>query len=201
MDMKIRTYTGGMAQTNAYLLGENDNCILIDAPEGTDHWLREEGVTPCALLLTHQHYDHVEAAAAVSALDIPIYAYSDYSTDLTLEKLLQQSGIPMTVTPYKVEHRVDAHTALEIGNWKFSLEHIPGHSPDSVVYLHEHHAFVGDTIFAGSIGRTDLPGGDTQTLVSGISKKLLNLADATTIYPGHGPTSKIGTERASNPFL
>lgn len=199
--MNIRCYTGGMAQTNAYLLGENDNCILIDAPLGVGEWLKSEGATPSDVLLTHQHYDHVEGVAELAEQGIRVHAYSPYNKELTLETLLQQSGIPLTVTPYSVDNELEGLNSLKVGDWAFDLAHIPGHAADSIVFSTAGHAFVGDTLFASGIGRADLPGGDMELLVTGIREKLLTMDDATLVFPGHGPTTSIGTEQFSNPYL
>jgi hydroxyacylglutathione hydrolase len=201
VDMKIRSYTGGMAQTNAYLLGENDHCILIDAPLGVASWLESIGAKPSDILLTHQHYDHVEGVAELADQGIPVHAYAPFSQDLTLELLLQQSGIDLKVTPYTVDHLLGSTDTLEVGGWKFNLSHVPGHAQDSVVFVADDCAFVGDTLFASSVGRADLPGGDMELLISGIQKKLLTLDDSTQVFPGHGPTTSIGVERSSNPYL
>lgn len=199
--MNIRCYTGGMAQTNAYLLGENDNCILIDAPLGVGDWLSSLGAHPTDVLLTHQHYDHVEGVSELAEQGIRVHAYSPYNKELTLETLLQQSGIPLTVTPYSVDEELKGLDSIEIGDYQFNLAHIPGHASDSLVFSSTGHAFVGDTLFASGIGRADLPGGDMELLVSGIREKLLSLDDDTRVFPGHGPTTSIGTERSSNPYL
>jgi len=201
VNLKIRSYTGGMAQTNAYLLGEGDRCLLIDAPLGVCQWLDGLDERPSDLLLTHQHYDHVEDVAKLAAKGVRLHAYSPHSRDLTLEKLLQQSGIPITVEPYTVDEQLKGKTKIEVGGFKFSLEHVPGHSPDSVVFIADEYAFVGDTLFAGSVGRADLPAGDMNLLIDGIQQKLLTLAAGTRVFPGHGPETSIESERAGNPYL
>jgi hydroxyacylglutathione hydrolase len=201
VNLKIRSYTGGMAQTNAYLLGEGDRSLLIDAPLGVCQWLDSLDELPSDLLLTHQHYDHVEDVAQLAAKGVRLHAYSPYSQDLTLEKLLQQSGIPITVAPYTIDELLKDKTEIEAGGIKFSIQHVPGHSPDSVVFIADDYAFVGDTLFAGSVGRADLPDGDMDLLISGIREKLLTLAEETKVFPGHGPETSIGSERAGNPYL
>ena len=201
VNLKIRSYTGGMAQTNAYLLGEGDRCLLIDAPLGVCQWLDSLDELPSDLLLTHQHYDHVEDVAQLAAKGVRLHAYSPYSQDLTLEKMLQQSGIPITVAPYTIDELLKDKTEIEAGGIKFSIQHVPGHSPDSVVFIADDYAFVGDTLFAGSVGRADLPDGDMDLLISGIREKLLTLEVETKVFPGHGPETSIGSERAGNPYL
>jgi glyoxylase-like metal-dependent hydrolase (beta-lactamase superfamily II) len=132
---------------------------------------------------------------------VKVQAFADYSQDLTLEILLQQSGIPLTVRPYTVDTLLEGQSSLEVGNWKFSIEHIPGHSPDSIAFITDGYAFAGDTLFACGIGRADLPGGDMELLIRGIRNKLLTLDQATQVFPGHGPVTNIKTERNQNPYL
>jgi glyoxylase-like metal-dependent hydrolase (beta-lactamase superfamily II) len=202
--LKIRSFTGGMAQTNGYLLGSSQNggsCVLIDAPLGISQWLDELNEAPSSLLLTHQHYDHIEDAAKMAAKGTKIYAYSPYAQNLTLEILLQQSGIPINITSYTVDQILEGHSALEAGGVAFRLEHVPGHSPDSVVFIHEDLVFGGDTLFAGGIGRADLPDGDMDLLVKGIKEKMLILPNSTKVFPGHGTDTTIELEKATNPFL
>jgi glyoxylase-like metal-dependent hydrolase (beta-lactamase superfamily II) len=196
-------FTGGFVQTNGYLLHAPDgSAIVIDAPLGMAAWLRERGIRPAALLLTHQHYDHVEDAAAVAALGATIHAWSPYSTDLTLEDLMRSFGMPVEVAPFTVDVPLAGRSGLEIGGLRLELAHVPGHAADSVTF-HLPAAgelYSGDTLFAGSIGRADLPGGDPELLIAGIREKLFALPDATLVYPGHGPATRIGVERAGNPY-
>ena len=120
--LKIRSFTGGMAQTNGYLLGSSQNggsCVLIDAPLGISQWLDELNEVPSSLLLTHQHYDHIEDAAKMAAKGTKLYAYSPYAQSLTLEILLQQSGIPLNITPSAVDQTLEGQSVLEAGGLAF----------------------------------------------------------------------------------
>jgi len=203
-DIEIRSFTGGMAQTNGYLLGSSKTeagSVLIDAPLGISQWLDHLGETPHSLLLTHQHYDHIEDAAQLAEKGIRIYAYAPYAQSLTLEMLLKQSGIPINISPYKVDDILNGQSELLAGCFTFKLEHVPGHSADSVVFIYNHLVFGGDTLFAGGIGRADLPGGDMELLVQGIQEKMLTLPPATRVFPGHGPDTTVAAESATNPFL
>ena len=202
--IQIRSFTGGMAQTNGYLLGSSKNggsCVLIDAPLGISQWLADLNETPSSLLLTHQHYDHIEDAAKLAAKDIKIHAYAPYAQNLTLETLLQQSGIPINITPYSVEKLLEGQSELDAGGFSFKLEHVPGHSPDSIVFIHDELVFGGDTLFAGGIGRADLPDGDMNLLIRGIKEKMLTLPPSASVFPGHGPATTIEAESTTNPFL
>lgn len=198
------SFTGGFVQTNAYLVETPDGGhVLIDAPMGVAEWLGQKGIRPAALLLTHQHYDHVEDAAAVAALGVKIHAFAPYSTVLTLEERVRSWGLPIQVPPYQVDEILEGHRDLEIGGLKMQLAHVPGHSPDSITFAlpDRGELYAGDTLFAGSIGRADLPGGNMGQLVDGIREKLFALPDETRVFPGHGPATTVGAERAENPYV
>lgn len=201
--MKISTYTGGFVQTNGYLVETPDGNLLIDAPEGIAGWITDRGVRVDDVLLTHQHYDHVTDAASLRALGARLHAFDDYSTDLTLESMARAWGMPISVTPYQVDRRFEMGGPLKIAGLEITLAHVPGHSLDSVtLYLADHGVvFSGDTLFAGSIGRTDLPGGSTEQLLEGIARHLLTLPPATRVLPGHGPATTIAEEASGNPYL
>jgi len=203
--MKIERFTGGFVQTNGYLVEGPGGHLLIDAPAGVASWLKAKGVTPAALLLTHQHYDHVEDAAALQAAGVPVFAFADYSTELTLEAHARSWGLPIGVTPYQVDHLLspaDGRT-LDLAGFRIGLAHVPGHSTDSVTFHFPEQGvlFSGDTLFAGGIGRYDLPNGNGKQLLDGIRGKLLALPGETRVFPGHGPDTNIAEERAGNPYL
>lgn len=201
--MKISLYTGGMVQTNGYLVETPDGNLLIDAPEGVAEWITRRGVRVDDVLLTHQHYDHVTDAAALKTLGARLHAYADYSKDLTLESVARSWGLPISVTPYQIDRLFVMTEPLRIAGLEIALAHVPGHSPDSVTFHLADHGvvFSGDTLFAGSIGRTDLPGGSTTRLLDGIASHLMTLPPQTRVLPGHGPGTTIGDEAAGNPYL
>jgi hydroxyacylglutathione hydrolase len=201
--MKITTYTGGFVQTNGYLVETPDGNLLIDAPEGIAEWVAGRGVRVDDVLLTHQHYDHVTDAAALRAAGAKLHALEDYSRDLTLESAARGWGLPISVPPYQIDSRFEIGSPLRLAGLEISLAHIPGHALDSVTFHLTGHGvvFSGDTLFAGSIGRTDLPGGSTTQLLDGIARHLLTLPPETRILPGHGPGTTVGAEAAGNPYL
>lgn len=198
-------FTGGIAQTNGWLLETPEGALAVDAPEGMARWLRLRGVKLTALLLTHQHFDHVQDAAAVKAEHgCPIHAFAPYSRALTLEDLFGvATGMSVSVPPYTVDHLLEGQDALSVARITFDLKHVPGHSPDSVCFHAAEHGILmgGDVLFAGSIGRCDFPGGSQRQLVQGIAEKLMILPDATRVLPGHGPETTIAAERSDNPYL
>lgn len=163
------------------------------------------GVTPVAIWLTHGHIDHAGGAAELSErLSLPIIG--PHQGDASLMQGLQAQGrlfnMPEARAVSSGRWLVEGDS-VTLGHLTFDVLHVPGHSPGSVVFVHtpSRFALVGDTLFAGSIGRTDFPYGDHDLLISGIRTKLLTLGDDFTILPGHGPASTIGDERENNPFV
>ena len=167
--------------------------------------IAETKVTVEKIWLTHGHIDHAGAAAELrQELGVPIEG--PHRAEEFLLGHIAASGLKFgmfsarNVTP---DRWLDEGDAVEIGGLKFAVLHCPGHSPGSVAFFNETERFAitGDVLFAGSIGRSDLPGGDHATLIKSINDKLLPLGDDVTFICGHGPASTIGRERASNPFL
>lgn len=203
--ISIRSFCGGVYQTNGYLVGVGGRHWLFDAPEGITEWLKAEGVHPEALILTHQHHDHVlDVGKIQAAFPCPVYAHSYHSDDLTLSKLLERmTGMPCPVDAYTVDKQLAGQDHLDLGALSLRLFHVPGHSPDSLCFLLGDSGILigGDVLFADSIGRTDFPNGNHQLLIDGIHEKLWPLPDDTQVLPGHGPATSIGREKLSNPFL
>ena len=170
-------------------------------------FLRESGLIPAAVLNTHGHSDHIAGNAALKAAfpDAPILIGRREAHLLTDPEanLSAPFGKPFTSPP--ADRLLDEGERLELAGFAFNLFEIPGHSPGSIVLvsIDETPPFViaGDVLFAGSVGRCDFPGGDMESLVSGIRSKLLPLPDATLVYPGHGPPTTIGDERRRNPYV
>jgi len=201
--MTLHTYTGGFVQTNGYILElANKECLIIDAPAGITEFLKEKGLVPKHLLLTHQHFDHVEDASLLEETGAKISAWTAYAPDVIMEKRVQEMGIPVNIPPYQVATVLKGQATLEVAGLTFNLAHVPGHSPESVTFhlTAEFLLFAGDALFNGSIGRTDLPGGNHEQLLDSIRQKLYTLPDETAVFPGHGPQTRIGHEKASNPF-
>lgn len=187
------------------------DAILIDPGDDVQEMLAtvaRERVQVKMILLTHAHIDHITGVgAAKAALGVPVWLHED---DLFLYDAAPKHGLlfGLTVQP---QPRPDAFYApgqrLTFGNLVVEVSHTPGHCPGGVCLAigrqgqSDRELFVGDTLFAGSIGRTDLPGGDYDTLIASIRNVLLSYPDATIVHSGHGPDTTIGHERRTNPFL
>ncbi len=203
----IQQYTGGPVACNAYLIRGEAGYVAVDAPLGFADWVQAhlpEGAKLVTLLLTHQHFDHVQDAARLQQLTgCRICAHSPYSPDLTLEVAARAWGIEPPA-PFKVDELLGSMRATaNWGGFSWQLYAIPGHAPDGMAYGLETVPclFVGDILFAGSIGRTDFPGGSHAELVRGIREKLMVQEPATTVYSGHGPSTTLQEEMLNNPYL
>ena len=201
---------------NGFVVGceRTREAVLIDPGDEVDELLgavRDHDLQIQYILLTHAHIDHITGVgAAKDALDAPVYLHKD---DLFLYDAVVQQG---AMLGFKVRRQpaVDVFydmTPIHFGDYEVRLHHTPGHCPGGVcLQIGKKSAggkdagrdlFVGDTLFAGSIGRTDLPGGDYATLMRSITEVLFPLGDEAVVHPGHGPATTIGRERTTNPFV
>jgi hydroxyacylglutathione hydrolase len=201
----LRIHTGGFTFTNGYLLTGPGGNLAIDAPEGMADWLERSGIRLQALLLTHWHFDHVVDAARLArehGCDIYAWGPSDPVTRLEVH-LKIWSGVDFAVENYPVQHVLAGKSELSIAGRDFRIAHVPGHSPDSLVYIEEkeHRIFSGDTLMQDGIGRSDFPDGDGPLLVRGIKAKILTLPEDWAVYSGHGRPTTVGAEKAGNPYL
>lgn len=202
--MKIFSYTGGIFDTNAFLIESTDRSILIDAPQGAAEWLEESGQKVDLLLLTHGHVDHVFDAAAIKRqYGCPIACHKDTVPMVSDPDFFRNFGFALEVETVEADLLLEETPSKELGGIDFSIYLVPGHCPGSLCFLAKEESilFGGDVLFAGGVGRWDLPGGDYDQLISGIREKLLTLGDDVKVLPGHGPVTTIGRERKTNPFL
>ena len=205
--MKIVQIPNGQFVENCYLVTDEASreCVVIDPGEEAGLILRritEAGVRPVAIWVTHAHLDHVMGVPRLSReTGAPIYLHP---ADRELyDHVIQQGlafGIRVESLPPPDREFVPGET-VRVGTVGFTVRHAPGHSPGSVCLVGDGVVFTGDVLFAGSIGRTDLPGADFDTLIRSIERELLVLPDSTMVYSGHGPETTVGRERGTNPFL
>ncbi len=203
--LRIEVHTGGAFQTNAYAIPTpSGGRLLLDAPAGVVDWARRREWRVEGLLLTHAHLDHVEEAAAVErAFSCPVWYHRDGEPFLRDRDAFRRWGLDLDLEPLTGGVLIDECERIELGGVAFQLLLVPGHCPGSICFLlpEDRVLLAGDTIFAGSIGRTDLPFGDHELLLRGIREKLFPLGDDVRVLPGHGPATTIGRERTTNPYL
>ncbi|MEI6350959.1 MAG: MBL fold metallo-hydrolase [Verrucomicrobiota bacterium] len=202
--MQIDTYTGGMFDTNAFLITAPSGLILVDAPEGSADWLQHKGAKISTLLITHGHIDHMNDAAKIkTAHGCQVGYHRDGSAMLTEPGFFRRLGFNWDVEPVKADFLIDETASLPVDGIDFQVFLVPGHCPGSLCFLakKERILFGGDVLFAGGVGRWDLPGGDRDLLFNGIRQKLFPLGDDVRVLPGHGPGTTIGIERKTNPFV
>ncbi|MFQ5602887.1 MAG: MBL fold metallo-hydrolase [bacterium] len=205
--MIIESLEVGMFAENCYIVGceETGDGVLIDPGDEGHRILQKIAAMQLSIkyiLLTHAHLDHVKEVLSVNEeLKVPVYLHREDA--FLLENLPAQAaafGLSVSGIP-KVDHFVEESENITFGNTQLRVLHTPGHSPGSVSYVAQGVAFVGDALFSGSIGRTDLPGGNYEQLIAAIKNRLFSLDDNTRVYAGHGPPTTIGQEKLSNPFL
>jgi hydroxyacylglutathione hydrolase len=214
----IRSFPAGAFGTNCYAVasGPGQECVVVDpgmdAVEPLEAVLTEHRVTPVAVLLTHGHLDHTFSVVPVcDGHDVPAFIHPADRV-LLADPLRAMSpemgrlfGDLVMREPREVRTLADG-AAVELAGLALRVDHTPGHTPGSVVFstrsdADEEIILAGDTLFAGSIGRTDLPGGDPEQMMRSLRDKLMTRDDGTYVLPGHGPATTIGRERASNPFV
>jgi len=205
--VRVVTIPNGLFAENCYLVIDEPGgaCAVIDPGEEAGlivHKLAATGGKPVGIWLTHAHVDHVLGVARLKAeTGAPVWLHP--ADRLLYDHVPEQAaafGLRAVALP-EPDRALAAGELLRVGELEFRVRHAPGHSPGSVVFEGEGAAFAGDVLFQGSIGRTDLPGGDFGTLIASIERELLTLPDSTIVYSGHGPETTVGRERRTNPFL
>ena len=204
--MKIDWRTVGAFQENSYLVVDpsTQRAALVDPGADAEQlveMVRASRATLEAIWLTHAHIDHIGAIAGIKRIwDVPVHMHPA-DRPLFDRGAMQAAvyGLPFEEPPAP-ERELAEGDILQLGALRFGVLHMPGHAPGHVVFLTEGHMIGGDLLFAGSIGRTDLPFSDPDRMSESLERVIM-LPDETLVYPGHGPTTAIGRERATNPFL
>lgn len=206
--MRIVQIPNGVFAENCYLVVDEPAgaCAIVDPGEEAGlilHKLKETGAKPVAIWLTHAHVDHVLGVPEIAEeTGAPVWLHpADRPLYDAVPEQAAWFGLTVPLALPAPERQMVHGEQLHVGDLRFDVRHAPGHSPGSVCLLGPGVVFSGDVLFAGSIGRTDLPGGDFETLIASIERELLPLPDDTIVYSGHGPETTIGRERRTNPFL
>ena len=224
MGVLIVGFPAGPWATNCYVVstGAGAECVVIDpgkdAASGVQDVIAEHKLKPVAVILSHGHLDHMWSVVPVcKSSDVPAYIHpgdrklladplSGISGETRLAFESMTGGHMQFTEPDEVRELTDQAT-LDLAGLHFTVDHAPGHTPGSVAFRvpeggdYPQIMFSGDLLFAGSIGRTDLPGGDMNEMVASLARVVLPLDDSTAVLPGHGETTTIGRERVTNPFL
>lgn len=212
--MKIKTFPLLLFGVNCYIVYDPDQKKaaivdpgIVDNREiaDIDNFLKQNGLEVVAVINTHLHIDHALANAGLAEkYSVPVMAHADDSfLGDQLAGQARQFGLPFKVESAGVTHHLKNGDKIEIGNGELEVIHVPGHSPGGIALYDAADGFLisGDTLFEGSIGRSDLPGGNLAKLLESVKKKLYRLPDNTVVYPGHGSPTTIGREKAENPYV
>jgi len=209
--MQLHVIPAGLIQTNAYLLTapERGEAVLIDAPG--DVWAEVEPLLAAAkcrlteLWITHGHWDHTQGGAeVVRATGARVLAHAaDRVLIETPDVMKKFMGMDLALEPLHVDRWIQAGDRLDALGTTAEVRHVPGHCPGNVLFYFPaaRAAFVGDALFAGSVGRTDLPGGSFDELERSIRTQIYTLPDETVVYPGHGTDTTVGAEKSTNPYV
>jgi hydroxyacylglutathione hydrolase len=211
--MLIASFPAGTFQTNCYLVAASAGAEALvvdpgqDAMPGIEELCAEHRLRPVAVLLTHGHLDHIWTVAPLAgAHGIPAWIHprdrhllADPLAGVGPELRAMVSGLQLA-EPDDVRELADGEV-LDLAGVRLVVDHTPGHTPGHVTFRDEQVLFAGDLVFAGSIGRTDLPGGSMPEMLASLAERFLPLPDELQVLPGHGPVTTVGRERASNPFL
>jgi len=214
----IAGFPAGSWATNCYVVatGPGEPCLIIDpgqeSIDGVLEIVAEHRLEPAAVLLTHGHIDHVWSVAPLSArFEVPALIHGDdryrladpagSSIGAAREQLLAMTKDALELTEPSEVRLLSDEESLDLAGIPLLVRHAPGHTEGSVVFELDEVLFSGDVLFAGSIGRTDLPGGDHQQMMASLRRVIVPARDDLVVLPGHGPQTTIGQEKASNPFL
>src|SRR5215510_4395239 len=202
--MNYKKFCGGIFETKCYLVEAPQGWILFDAPEGSCEWVKSLGVDLKLLLLTHGHVDHVQDVAKIKRrFGCQIGCHPLTAPMISDRDFFRNFGFGLEIEPATPDFFIEETLSGNFLGLEMQVLEVPGHCPGSLCFFSgkDNLLIGGDVLFAGSIGRGDLPGGDMDLLIDGIRKKVFPLGDDVTVLSGHGPPTTIGRERLTNPFL
>ena len=206
-DLLVHQLSVGPLQVNCFVVAcqKTREAMVIDPGEDGPRILQlaeSNGYQVKKIVNTHGHFDHIGANQPVKEATGAVLMMHEADLPLLQNARSHAQAYGLTVSPSPDPDKfLDEGDVFSVGEQSFSVFHVPGHSPGSICLLSDGHLFVGDVLFAGSIGRTDLPGGDFDALVEGVREKLFRLPADTIVHPGHGPDTTIGREKQMNPFV
>jgi hydroxyacylglutathione hydrolase len=201
----VEKIINGPFQQNAYVIWNSTHSFIIDPGGDSDRIIdiiKSNDLSPSAILNTHAHLDHIGAISALIAYgQYPFYLHEDEIQLLNAANTYTgMFGIPNIDIPI-VDNILNDTAFLDFDGCAIKVLYTPGHTSGGVSFLFEDHIFTGDTLFSGSIGRTDLPGGNLEILLNSIHTQLMELDGSIIVHSGHGPDTSIGVEKRTNPFL
>ena len=211
--ISVKKFTFNPFMENTYVLYDGTKeCVIIDPgcfsneEEGVlSNFIDQNDLKPVMLWHTHSHLDHVFGSSYVAnTYNVDLWVHKEDQQTLTAFNMVcEMYGIPVKNTPPEAKNYFNLSEGISFGESKIDIRFVPGHAPGHVVFISEESNFVinGDCLFDGSIGRTDLPGGNHQLLLENIRKELFSLDDSMVVYCGHGSETTIGKEKRTNPFL
>ena len=206
-DLLVHQLSVGPLQVNCFVVAcqKTHEAMVIDPGEDGPRILQiaeSNGYQVKQIVNTHGHFDHVGANQPVKDATGAVLMTHEADLPLLQNARNHAQAYGLTVSPSPDPDKfLDEGDVFSVGEQSFSIFHVPGHSPGSICLLSDGHLFVGDVLFAGSVGRTDLPGGDFDALVEGVREKLFRLPADTIVHPGHGSDTTIGREKQMNPFV
>jgi len=206
-NLLVHQLSVGPLQVNCFVVAcqRTREAMVIDPGDDGPRILQlaeSNGYQVKKIVNTHEHFDHISANQPVKEATGAVLMMHEADLPLLQNARNHAQAYGLTVSPSPDPDKfLNEGDVFSVGEHSFSIFHVPGHSPGSICLLSDGHLFVGDVLFAGSIGRTDLPGGDFDALVEGVREKLFRLPAETIVHPGHGPDTTIGREKQMNPFV
>jgi glyoxylase-like metal-dependent hydrolase (beta-lactamase superfamily II) len=204
--MKVKRLQAGVYAANCYIVHDDEgNGIVVDPAgdiEDIMDYLDEKDIKVAAIVLTHGHGDHIGGVMELrEKLNVPVMVHKDDEDMVGDGALNLSTSMPMGEVHFRPDKLLDDGQLIKVGSKEIRVIHTPGHTRGGICLLVDQILITGDTLFQGSIGRTDLYGGDFDMLMTSIMERLMVLPDETIVYPGHGGQSTIGAEKRSNPFI